>query len=67
MNNVKKLLLGAAIITGFVAGEIIIGNLTGFVIPEATLAGCGAILGMSTYKHFAKKIDAPLNETITKC
>lgn len=57
MKNVKKVLAGLVVIAGVVAVEILVQNLTGFVIPDAAFAMSGAMVGVAVYRYIAEKID----------
>ena len=57
MKNVKKVLAGLVVIAGVVAVEILVQNLTGFVIPDAAFAMSGAMVGVTVYRYIAEKID----------
>lgn len=57
MKNVKKVLAGLVVIAGVVAVEILVQNLTGFVIPDTAFATSGAMVGVAVYRYIAEKID----------
>lgn len=58
MSKLKKVLVGAAVILGVLVLDIMVQNVTGFIIPETVMAPMGALVGIAVYKGIEIKMDA---------